>query len=385
MTATFTKTPARESFPTVERVADVSGFEALRDEWTELLEASDSDCLFLTWEWLYTWWKYLAGNRQLSILTVRHNGRLIALAPLALRPPSVWRRRLLPLLEFLGNGCVGSDYLDFIVRKGCESEARRAFASSLAEEHTVLDWTQLRRGDCAADGVAAELSERHWTVSDAVTNICPFIPLAGMTWEAYLATLGAEHRYNFNRKWKRLNRDYSVQFEQVHTEEQCRESIDLVMELHNTRWRGRGGSDAFNTPGLVAFHRDFSRLALERGWLRLYVLRLNRQPAACLYGFLYGRTFYFYQSGFDSAYQKQSVGLVSMGLGIRNAIEEGAEEYDLLHGNEEYKSHWSRESRQLSRLELYPPGGMGRICRRSVELERASRRLVRRVISRVSV
>ena len=117
----------------------------------------------------------------------------------------------------------------------------------------MLDWTQLRRGTCAAAGVAAELGERNWSVSEAVTNTCPFIPLAGMTWEGYLATLGAEHRYNFNRKWKRLNRDYTVQFEQVHTEEQCRESMDLVMELHNMRWRGRGGSDAFNTPGLAAF------------------------------------------------------------------------------------------------------------------------------------
>jgi CelD/BcsL family acetyltransferase involved in cellulose biosynthesis len=112
-------------------------------------------------------------------------------------------------------------------------------------------------------------------------------------------------------------------------------------------------------------------------------LRLNQKPAACLYGFLYGRTFYFYQSGFDAAYHKQSVGLVSMGLGIQRAVEEGAIEYDLLHGNEEYKSHWSRDSRELVRLELYPPSVVGRICRRSVELERASRRIARRVLTSV--
>jgi len=385
MTATCTKTPALESLPTVERISDVSGFMALRDEWTELLEAGDSDCLFLTWEWLNTWWKHLAGDRQLSILVVRSSRRLIGLAPFCLRPPSLSRLRMFPVLEFLGNGCVGSDYLDFIVRRGFEADARRAFATGLTGKRVALYWTQLRRGNCAAAGVASELGERNWSVSETVTNTCPFIELAGMTWEAYLATLGAEHRYNFHRKWKRLNRDYSVQFEQVHTEEQRRESMDLLMEQHNMRWRGRGGSDAFDTPGLVAFHREFSRLALDRGWLRLFVLRLNGQPAACLYGFHYGGTFYFYQSGFDSAFQKQSVGLVSMGLGIRRAIEEGAVEYDLLHGNEEYKSHWSRESRELSRLELYPPGGMGSICRASVELEWASRRLARRVISRVSV
>jgi CelD/BcsL family acetyltransferase involved in cellulose biosynthesis len=180
-----------------------------------------------------------------------------------------------------------------------------------------------------------------------------------------------------------LSRDHRVTFDRVEHEDQCREAIDLAIELHNMRWRGRGRSDAFHTDGLVGFHREFSSLALRRGWLRLYVLRIDQKPVACLYGFLYGTTFYFYQSGFDPAYQKLSVGLVSMGLAIKCAIEEGAREYDLLHGCEEYKSHWSRESRELSRWELYPPGSLGTICRHSVEWERAGRRMARRLLTRV--
>ena len=381
MIATFTKTLAERSLTTVERIAGMSGFEALQDEWNELLEASDSDCLFLTWEWLHTWWKHLAGDRQLSIYTVRCGGRLDGLAPFTLRPPSLLGRRPLPRLEFLGNGYVGSDYLDLIVRRGCEAEVRQAFVSALAKERMAIDWTQLRRGSCFAAGVASDLGAGNWSVVETITNTCPFIPLGGVSWEAYLSTLGAEHRYNFNRKWKRLNRDFTVEFEQVSREDQCQESVDLAIELHNLRWRERGGSDAFHTPGLVAFHREFSQLALKRGWLRLYVLQLNQKPAACLYGFFYGGIFYFYQSGFDLAYLKQSVGLVSMGLGIKRAIEEGAKEYDLLHGNEEYKSHWSSERRELGRLELYPPGCIGQICRQAVTLERASRRIARCVLT----
>jgi CelD/BcsL family acetyltransferase involved in cellulose biosynthesis len=99
-----------------------------------------------------------------------------------------------------------------------------------------------------------------------------------------------------------------------------------------------------------------------------------------LYGFLYRRTFYFYQSGFEATYDKHSVGLLTMGLAIQSAIEEGAEEYDLLHGSEAYKSHWSRDSRELGRLEVYPPRSLGWICRSSVELERAARRIARRML-----
>jgi CelD/BcsL family acetyltransferase involved in cellulose biosynthesis len=380
MIANLAKPQVSRSSLTVEKIGDVSSFFALQWEWNELLQSSGSDGLFLTWEWLYTWWKHLAGNRQLSILAVRCGGELVALAPCGLRSPSLPRWSPCPVLEFLGSGSIGSDYLDVIVRKGRELEARRALASHLAGQRVAVDWTQLRQGDCRASEVASALAESGWSVAETETNTCPFIPLAGRSWESYLATLGAEHRYNFRRKLKRLNRDYAVRFEQVRTGEQCRESIDLVVALHNLRWRDRGGSDAFDTPGLVGFHQEFSQIALKRGWLRLYVLRLDGEPAACLYGFLYRRIFYFYQSGFDGKYDKHSVGLVTMGLAIECAIEEGAEEYDLLHGNEAYKSHWSHDSRPLGRLEVYPPGGLGWICRSSVELERASRRIARRML-----
>ena len=163
------------------------------------------------------------------------------------------------MLEFLGSGNVGSDYLDFIVRRGCEPEARQALASCLSREaaHAQLDTAEA--GALPADGVGSALGERGWSLARRETNTCPFIPLPGKSWESYLATLGAEHRYNFNRKWKRLNRDYTVQFEQVRTEEQCRESIDLVIALHNLRWRDRGGSDAFHTPAWSRFIGNSAR------------------------------------------------------------------------------------------------------------------------------
>jgi len=71
-----------------------------------------------------------------------------------------------------------------------------------------------------------------------------------------------------------------------------------------------------------------------------------------------------------------------MGLAIRSAIEEGAIEYDLLHGDEPYKSHWSRLSREIGGLESYPPGRLSALYRSSIELERASRRFAKRVIPR---
>lgn len=366
----------------IERIENTADFEKLRQEWTSLLEANASNSLFLTWEWLYTWWKHLGGQRTLRILALRRDGELIAIAPFAVRHPMPGRLFPFNLLEFLGTGSVGSDYLDLVIRRGREDEALDALAGSLADGKIPVKLAQLKTGSCAAAELAAELGQRGWLISEAKTDICPFIHLAGHSWESYLATLGPAHRYNFQRRLKNLGKQFDVRFERVLSEAQRREALALLVRLHNMRWQGRGGSTAFHTAGLLSFHNELSRLALDRGWLRLFVLRLNGEPAASLYGFRYGRTFYFYQSGFDPRYSKYSVGLVTMGLAIKGAIEEGAEEYDLLHGDEAYKFDWAREARPLIRISLYPPRLRGLLLQGAERASRAARRMARRVLPR---
>ena len=74
-----------------------------------------------------------------------------------------------------------------------------------------------------------------------------------------------------------------------------------------------------------------------------------------LYALRYRDTFSFYQTGLDPAFARYGVGMALVGLTVKHAIEEGAREYDLLHGAERYKFHWARQARQLGRIDLYPP------------------------------
>ncbi|MBI1735028.1 MAG: glycosyl transferase family 1, partial [Candidatus Rokubacteria bacterium] len=65
----------------VEPITTVEEFRVLRDAWNALLAQSRADCVFLTWEWLFTWWKYFSPGRELAILAVRDGAELVALAP----------------------------------------------------------------------------------------------------------------------------------------------------------------------------------------------------------------------------------------------------------------------------------------------------------------
>src|SRR5437867_7030779 len=154
----------------IEIVERADRFADLRREWNDLLRASSSDCLFLTWEWLYTWWKHLAEERKLFLLLVRSGEELLAIAPLAVNSNTLVRLFPLRALEFLGTGSVGSDYLDLIVRRGRERLALDVLCDFLRGEKFILKLAQVKKGYSLASQLARGLKERGWSHLEAVTN-----------------------------------------------------------------------------------------------------------------------------------------------------------------------------------------------------------------------
>jgi len=377
-------TPVAAKTIVVQRIEDPAAFQALREEWDELLAASLADSFFLTWEWLYAWWTHLAGDRRLFLLVARQGGRLVAIAPLSLRARRV--AGVLPLrsVEFLGADRLSSDYLDVIVRRGWEADAI-PLAQYLADARLALELASVRRAGCAAAALSRALTQRRWRMLETPTAVCPFIDLSGHTWESYLGTLESKPRNDFLRLLKNLTKKFSVRLEPASSEPQRREFMAHLVRLHNLRWQNLGGSDALHTADLVAFHDEVSRVTLERGWLRLFVLWLDGQPVASLYGFRYGRTFYFVQTGFDPAYGRHAVGLITVGLTIKSAIAEGAEEYDFLRGDEAYKFRWAREVRHLATLEVYPRGAPELLYRRTQRLTAVAKRIARQTLPRTVI
>jgi CelD/BcsL family acetyltransferase involved in cellulose biosynthesis len=347
--------------------------ENLRLEWNETLSESSADCLFLTWEWLTSWWRHLKNDRTLHVIEVRDdtrpNGRLIGLAPLM----NAGGR-----LEFMGTGTAGSDYLDLIARRGSEDAIVEAVASQLEATGLNLRLSHVLPGSLVLR-LAERLNTRGYRIFKRPLNVCPFMPLPS-SWDAFLATLGKRHRENVRRRIRKLPE--GAQFELTQTEEQLLENFPRLIELHNERWDTRGGSDALQTAGMKAFHEDFTRLALQCGWLRLFVLKIEGRAAAAVYAFSRKGKALYYQAGISPKYSDLSLGLVALALAIKHAIEEGATEYDFLHGDEGYKSLWASDKRELLLLEAYPASLKGRLSMHSHRVIRAAKTMARYVIAR---
>ena len=352
-------------------ITDSRVLQGMREEWNGLLDASRSWTPFLTWEWMWAWWTHFADGATLHVVTVRDEGQLIAIAPLmsVRRGLSVAAR-----LEFIGIGAAGADYLDLIVRKGHEAAALGALSHYFEEQQLSLHLDHL-----PPDSSAAALSLAGWSAISSSPDVCPYIDLSGQTWETYLSSLGSSHRANFRRRLRALEADFALSFTPVTSEDDRRRVTEAIFRFHDQRWTDRGGSTAFSTAALRAFHHDLTRSALASGWLRMYALSLDDTLAAAMYGFAGHGRFYFYQHGFDAAYCRYSVGLVLMGLTIRTAIDERMREFDMLYGHEAYKTLWAAHQRPLGRLMLFPPRLAGHWLRRRAETRQAVRALVHRL------
>jgi CelD/BcsL family acetyltransferase involved in cellulose biosynthesis len=265
---------------TTEVVDDRRAFLRLEPDWNRLLRAGAAQTPFLTWEWLHSWWTHLGHAGRLNIIVVRQGDEMVAIAPLT--TIGLWPRPF-SRTRFLGWGQAGSDYLDLLVQPGFERAAANAVARVLAASGHSLILDHLAPGASAAF-LRAPLTAAGWSIHESVQDCCPFIPLAGHTWDSYLGSLGPAHRANVRRRLRALEHEFPVAFALVPPHERLA-TLDRLAWFHERRWMARGGSSAFSTIPLRAFHADASRRMSERGWLRLYALRLDGVTVAAMYGF----------------------------------------------------------------------------------------------------
>jgi CelD/BcsL family acetyltransferase involved in cellulose biosynthesis len=324
-------------------VRDAGDLMSLRDDWSALAAAGDN--IFSTWEWADCWWRHYGGERRaLPLACVDADGRTAAILPLC-----VERRGPLRIARFIGHG--PADELGPV----CAPADRPAALSLLPDARAAASepWSVL-----LAERLAADLG---WTPLPGARTLrhesSPLVDVAGLDWDGYLATRSTNFRGQVRRKERKLQREHGLSYRLCDDPERLDDDLDTLFALHDQRW-GEEGSGAFDAVR-QAFHRDFARIALQRGWLRLWVAEVDGRPVAAWHGFRYAGSELYYQSGRDPEWERASVGLVLMAHTLRSAIEDGMDSYRLLRGGEAYKDRFATADVGVDTIAV-PASGLGR-------------------------
>lgn len=211
-----------------------------------------------------------------------------------------------------------------------------------------------------------------YTTIEYGTAKLPWIDFDDKGWTGYLASRSRNFRSQTGRRRRNLEKNHDAVFRMTTERDSLATDLDTVLDLHEMRWDERGGSGAI-TPTSRAFHHRFAASALERGWLRLWILELDGQPAAGWYGWRFGSSYSYYQAGFDPQFENEAVGTVLLVHTIQAAAEEGAKSYGLLLGDEEYKQRFATDAGEVVTFAMAPRRSLAAGLLRA---EAAARRLV---------
>lgn len=338
----------------VQRFDSWISAESLEPFWNDLLAESPSNTVFLTWEWLTAWWKAYGGSRRLLILTcIDRTGAMVGIAPLYCDRRPVVAGFSFRVLRFVGDGTHDSDNLNFIVRKGMEDSAIRAWSDWLERHHRewdLLELNSLPAESCFAPLMREESRRRRWIMmSDETPHALVCLP---SEWPSYLALLSSTMRSLIQRRIRHLERHHRVSCWKCKTATDLTAALDQLFRLHGKRWDARGGPGAFVDDQRRDLLVDVTRRFMDRGWLDLWSLEVDGQVVAMEIGFRYHTTYYFFQAGFDPDWYQKSVGLVLKATIMRHLIENGVQFYDFLAGGDDYRFRWGPELRSYLSLRL---------------------------------
>ena len=334
-----------------------TGFEA---QWRALAEVQGN--AFISPEWYRSWQEVYGQDSDPALLVVRDGDRIRGVVPLARTAGRVarWGFGGANLGDLFGPACAPGD----------EALVATAAAPAIVEagaQLVVLDNVD------ALDAWGPQLGGRLAVYRYRATTL-PRIDLGGQDWDGYLASRSRNLRSQIRRKTRSLERDHALEL-RLATPATLSADLETFFRLHEARWDPRGGSGSL-TPHSRRFHAAFAARALEQGWLRLWTLALDGEPAASWYGWRVGDAYSYYLAGFEPRFAEQSVGFVLLAHTIRAAAEERCRTYELLLGEESYKARFATAERRVETQVLVGRRHPARaLIAAETGLWRASRRL----------
>jgi len=329
----------------IELIDNIDDIYRIANEWDAVLTASKADTIFLTSDWLLSWWEgYQPNGKVMTLVAKDKGGPIIGIAPLYRRCKHLCRIIPYRALLFLGDGTNESEYLDFFSISGRETEVLPSFFGWLSRnEHLwdICEWNIIPEKSPSLPIIRSWAAKHNYVMMSEQYDYC-HIPLPG-DWNSYLDLLTKTYRKNVRYYVNRAKKRSHVEYHCPSTNLEVLSALNNLFQLHQKRWETIGEMGSFSDPGRRQFYQAMSKRFLDRGWLRLYTLRLMGQAAAVQFGFVYNRIFHALQEGFDPNLNKESPGVILRAKAIEELIQEGISSYDFLGRPTNYKTRWGTE------------------------------------------
>ena len=322
----------------------VATIESLQEEWSDLADRVDAPP-FLHPGWIAAWCHEFA-DRQVSVLAVRRDGRLVGLVPFLEAPtgtvaPTNWHT---PRFGVLAE----------------DDEARRELCRLLVDRaRHRLDVCFLYAGSDELRDLHAAAAEAGHRVQTRTAQRSPYVEVDG-DWDGYEQRVPSKRLREVRRRRRKLSQQGEVTIDFM--QPSLHEVDGLLLEgfsVEGSGWKDERGTAILSSPSTRSFYTEVAGWAAARGWLTLAFLRVDGRVAAfdmCLEA--HGRI-YVLKGGYDTRLRSFAPRTILLHESLRRAFASGARSYEFLGADEEYKLPWATGTHDCIRLQSFPQSVTG--------------------------
>jgi CelD/BcsL family acetyltransferase involved in cellulose biosynthesis len=294
------------------------------------------NCLFVLPVWLKPWWDNFGRNATLYLLSIRHEGRIIGIAPLQRSDDTV---------RLIGDENV-CDNLDFIVAPEKSAEFYRILLNHLKQDGVKRLELEPVRQDSSVMAQLLPMAEKTGCRSSYEGHDVSFELALPGSWDDYLTLLRGKERHEIRRKLRRLYEAGPISYRLVEDASSLKKEMETFLELFRSN---RADKAEFMNDQMASFFKELAEALQEARILKLFFLYLDERAVAATMCFDYRSTMYLYNNGYDNDFSLLSVGLLGKVLSIKESIQSGKKNYDFLKGAEVYKRRFGGQPIQLNR------------------------------------
>jgi len=333
---------------TIKNIQDIETFENIRKDWDRLLSHSPVKSVFLTWEWLYGWWKVYGADKELWLVTAWQDAELVGIAPLMRET----RKKFgLSLHTIVNLGTPQNDVGGFLFDEK-DTDIPTLLLEYLAQNKNKWDIIELNefKSDGAEHKILETQSRTNHFLWREEKNPHYFITLEA-NWEKFSERLAKKFRYNLRRGLRLAEEIGAVEIKHFTGNEVTWDVFQTVIEINGHANYPR----LYHSQSEQALIKELTEQKTSNaGWLDVYILWVNNEAIAYEYGFVYEGRFEDWRSGFDTRFPSNvSIGKVLAMQVVQKCIQENYKEIDFLRGDEAYKQEWMPSQREFINMRIF--------------------------------
>jgi CelD/BcsL family acetyltransferase involved in cellulose biosynthesis len=329
--------------PVVDVITDFPAFLRLETDWNDAVDRAGVTHPFLRHEWVRTWWECFGAGRDLHVIVVRADGRIVAIAPLMVETVRMYGLSIRKI-DLIHND--HTPRVDVVVA-GRPEQAYRAIWDALMasrDQWDVLQLSRVVRGSATDAAMSQFAIDARCPTGRWEGDVSPYLALTG-TWDDYYRSLPGKFRQNLRNRLSRLVRVGEPRLEILDDASALAGAREDALRLEASGWKRESGTAICCDPAVQRFYTLLADRATARGWLRLMFLTVGGQRIATSYGSRYRNRLFLFKTGYDPAFATCSPFKLLTYFAIQDAYGAGLDEVDFLGDEEPWKLEWTQTTR----------------------------------------